>query len=180
MIILVDMDGVIANFELGVKEKFCLDHPDKPHIPLEERTTFHVKDQYPEDLQPLVEKIYLSTGFCFSLKPLPGSIESIKRISTKHDLYICTSPLSSYDPCILEKYQWVHQNLGKDWVKKIIATRDKTLVRADYLIDDNPEVKGIIQPAWEHLLYDQPYNRHVMGKKRVNWNTLEKIMPAFF
>ena len=51
-------------------------------------------------------------------------------------------------------------HLGKSWVDRIILTRDKTLVRGDILLDDAPQAKGSsLEPVWEHVYFDQPYNR---------------------
>ncbi len=84
-----------------------------------------------------------------------------------HEVFICTAPLSHYESCVLEKYEWTERYLGIEWTKRIILTRDKTLVKGDFLIDDKPEITGIITPVWEHIIYDKPYNRSVTSKKRL-------------
>ena len=68
---------------------------------------------------------------------------------------------------MLEKYEWVENYLGDAWVKRIILTRDKTLIKGDYLIDDKPVITGVERsPEWEQIVYDRPYNRDV-NKKRL-------------
>jgi 5'-nucleotidase len=67
-----------------------------------------------------------------------------------------------------EKYAWVEQHLGAEFVQRIVLTRDKTLVHGDVLIDDKPEIGGLRKPDWRHLIYDQPWNRHVDGP-RLTW-----------
>jgi 5'-nucleotidase len=84
------------------------------------------------------------------------------------DVYICTSPLSQYRNCVLEKYEWVEEHLGSDFTKRIILTWDKTLVRGDVLVDDKPDIQGLVMPQWRHILYDQPYNRCLPGV-RMTW-----------
>lgn len=69
MIILVDMDGVLADFERGFLDSYRQRHPDKPFVPLGQRTTFQVKDDYSEDIQPLVKEVYTAPGFICSLPP---------------------------------------------------------------------------------------------------------------
>ena len=52
------------------------------------------------------------------------------------------------------------EHLGTSWVDRLVLARDKTYVRGDYLIDDAPVAKGSgLAPTWEHVYYDQPYNR---------------------
>jgi 5'-nucleotidase len=86
-----------------------------------------------------------------------------------HDVRFCTSHLFEYDYCVLEKYQWVEQHFGPEFVDRIILTRDKTLIRGNLLIDDKPQIIGIEKPTWEHILYDRPYNRDIPGKRCLTW-----------
>ncbi|MBI1968349.1 5'-3'-deoxyribonucleotidase [Candidatus Woesearchaeota archaeon] len=177
MIILADMDGVLADFERGFLENYRMAYPHKPSVPLEERKAFQVKDDYPEELQPLVKAIYQAPGFIRSLPPIAGGLEALcEMASQKHDVFICTSPLSQYDPCVVEKYHWVDEHLGKDWTKKIILANDKTLIHGDILIDDKPEIKGLETPSWEHILYTQPYNRHIDSKRRLTWQDWREVL----
>lgn len=57
----------------------------------------------------------------------------------------------------------------------MIVTKDKTLVHGDLLIDDKPRVTGTRSPAWQHVLYDQPYNRHV-DAQRMTWSTWREVL----
>jgi len=45
MRILIDMDGVIADFDQEFLQRRIQRYADKIYIPVEERTTFYVKDQ---------------------------------------------------------------------------------------------------------------------------------------
>lgn len=44
--VLVDMDGVLADFEGGFLKKFRARYPDTPYITLEDRRGFWVSEQY--------------------------------------------------------------------------------------------------------------------------------------
>ena len=44
--VLVDMDGVLCDFEGYFLQKYRETFPEFPYIPLEERNTFYLKDQY--------------------------------------------------------------------------------------------------------------------------------------
>ncbi|MBW6451602.1 MAG: 5'-3'-deoxyribonucleotidase [DPANN group archaeon] len=177
MKILVDMDGVIADFEKGFLTNFTEKYPEEQFIPLNKRTEFKPRDQYTIKQKPLVESIYNAPGFYTSLPPIDGGLDALKEISDKgHNVFICTSPLSNYQNCVSEKYQWVDNNLGIDWTKKIIIIKDKTLISADLLIDDKPEITGLETPSWEHIIYDQPYNQNVNYKRRINWANYKTIL----
>lgn len=179
MRILVDMDGVIANFDKGVLDAYRNRHPDKFFIPLKQRTSFYVKEQYPLELQPLVEEIYLSKGFYLGLSPIEGSLEALSELMEREDeVYICTSPLLINPFCISEKYSWIIYHLGKEWIERVIISKDKTIIHGDLLIDDKPEVVGVQQPTWEQILFSQPYNANVNLKRRITWQNYKSVIGS--
>jgi len=177
MRILIDMDGVVADFDGEFLRRWRERYPDKFYVPWEERTSFYVKEQYPDDLKPLVTEIVREPGFFRDMMPIEGGKEALTEMDSMGiEVFICTSPLSEYKNCVLEKFEWVEQVLGPQWVKRIILTKDKTLVKADILIDDKPEITGVEKsPGWEHILYDRPYNRAV-NRKRLTWASWESVL----
>jgi 5'-nucleotidase len=96
-------------------------------------------------------------------------------LAAGHDVRICTSPLSGARFCAAEKIQWVHDRLGPEWERRVIITKDKTLVRGDVLIDDKPEVTGALVPTWEHLVFEAPYNIGAAGW-RINWGNWSEVL----
>ncbi|XP_077173170.1 5'(3')-deoxyribonucleotidase, mitochondrial [Paroedura picta] len=165
--VLVDMDGVLADFEGGFLKKFRATYPDKPYIALEDRRGFWVSEQYGK-LQPeLNEKaisIWESKNFFLDLDPLPGAVEAVKQMANleKTDLFICTSPIKKYRYCPYEKYAWVEKHLGQEFLEQILLTRDKTVVSGDLLIDDRPDIVGAERsPNWEHVLFTACHNKHL-------------------
>lgn len=171
------MDGVLANFELGFLNKWKEKYPNEFYMPLEKRIKFHVKKDYPKELHNKVIEIYSTPNFFSELPQIKGGLEALSEMEKNgHEVYICTSPISNYQYCVPEKYLWVDKNLGSDWVKKIILTRDKTMVKGDFLIDDRPEFSNIGEASWEHILYAQPYNKHIKDKKRITWQNWKSIL----
>lgn len=174
--ILIDMDGVIADFDGEFIKRWRERYPDQFYIPMHERTMFYVKDQYPQEYHPQLMEILLEPNFFRTMMPIEGGRKALHEMDALGlEVFICTSPFSSYENCVLEKYQWVDAYLGPQWTDRIILTHDKTLVRGDILIDDKPQVTGLDVPVWEHILYDRPYNQG-LEKKRLTWANWKDVL----
>jgi 5'-nucleotidase len=171
------MDQTIALFEEALAQELSRRIPDFKPIPLAQRTTLYAEEQYPPELKWVIEQIKCSPGFYRSLEPAPGALEALLHLEQTHTVVICTGNHLASPYCVAEKKEWTRIYLGKNWEDGIIFTRDKTLVRGHYLIDDAPEIKGVEKPEWEHILYDQPYNRRVVGKRRITWNNWRDVLP---
>jgi len=167
--ILVDMDGVLADFVLSYitiwNERYGDQHPMKRDM-----WSYTIPDNAPAHLREQASAISYERGFFLNLHPIPGGIEAIHELERLgHPVRLCTMPLEGSAYVILEKQQWAERHLGRGWKQKTLIVPDKTLVHGRILIDDNPDIVGHQQPTWEHVLYDAPYNQHVNDKRRITW-----------
>ncbi|MFJ1301613.1 5'-3'-deoxyribonucleotidase [Pseudomonadota bacterium AL_CKDN230030165-1A_HGKHYDSX7] len=179
MLILLDQDGVLADFEHAFITAWRERHPDIPPIAFEDRKSFHILEDYPPELRAKAEAIYTAPGFIRNLPPVPGAIEAWRDLNALGlQVGICSSPLRQFENCVAEKYLWIERHLGRAATERLILTRDKTLVNADLLIDDRPAISGLVRPAWRHILYDAPYNRHVTDRPRLNWQNWRNVLAG--
>ena len=177
MIILVDMDGVLADFEGGFLKKWQEEYPGEFSVPIAERKHFYISQDYPEEFKSKIYRIYGQPEFFLGLSPVAGAVAGVQEmVSAGHDVRICSAPITEYRYCVAEKYEWIERHLGFDFTKRVILTKDKTLVRGDYLIDDRPEIKGAYAPEWKQVLFDAPYNRAVSGIPRMTWSNWKEII----
>lgn len=107
----VDLDGVLCDF-FGAFRKGRKDNPDR---------------KYPQS----------KIGFFTDLEPIPDAIESFNKLKQHYDVWILTRPSFNNIHCFTEKAQWVLDYLGFDVLEKTILCGDKSLLKGDYLIDDN-------------------------------------------
>lgn len=171
------MDGVLADFEGEFLQCYREKFPDREYVPFADRKVFYLHDEYADEYNEDLRSIYSSEGFFLSLPVIPGSQEAVKGLQELgHEVFICSSPVNRFKHCVQEKYLWVAKHFGHELTKRIILTKDKTLIRGDILIDDKPEHKGKLVPSWEHVLYDAPYNKDIRDKRRISWDNWISIL----
>ena len=188
--ILIDQDGPLADWEAEFLNRWKEAHPELPFLECRDRRCFHAADDYAElvpveereSMRSKVKSIFCAPGFYEGLPPVEGAKDALlDMLANGFDVGICTSPLRSFENCVLEKYKWVEKHLGPGFTERIILCRRKALVRGDYLIDDRPDAAerdGIV-PAWQHIVFDAPYNRHIEGKVRLNrWSDWRLVLEA--
>jgi len=99
---------------------------------------------------------------------MEGSVRAAKEMVAKgYRVLICTSPVLTSAHCAGEKFEWVREHLGPEWVRQIVLTSDKTSVRGDVLIDDKPKIVGAYHPVWQQLMFDAPYNLKCLPRARI-------------
>lgn len=177
MLILIDQDGVLANFEGRLTDIFHQRHPDVPRPT--SSINFHTFENYPEQYRQELDDIPNEPDFFLSLPPIHGAVEAMHWLTREsdHQVRICTAHRRYLSNCAQGKMAWVDKHLGPEFIDLMVVTRDKTLVGGDILIDDCPTPKGsLLTPSWEHVLYDQPYNVGVEGKRRLNWTNYREVL----
>lgn len=177
MIILIDQDGVIADIERGFIETWRKMFPNEEYIPLSKRKTHSQRASYKEKEEKF-NNVFWSEGFFLNLPIIGGAKKAIEDMREEgYTVKICSAPISFYKFCIPEKYAWIEKNLGTEWVKEVILSRDKTLIHGDILIDDKPEVTGVNTPSWKHVLFEAPYNEHsIKPKIKSDWSNWREVI----
>ncbi|RMD45993.1 hypothetical protein D6829_00705 [Candidatus Pacearchaeota archaeon] len=166
-IILVDMDGVIADYVGGIERE--LSHAGIDPIPRSMMTRYDFS-VYSKEAQEFIEEIPQRRGFFYSLKPVEGALEGVIELSTQDEVFICSAPKISSRYCHSEKSEWIKNHLGKEFCKRLILAKDKTLVMGDILLDDRPDVFGIAVPKWKQVLFRQPWNSHIQEMPSFSWS----------
>ena len=175
--ILVDMDGVIANWGHAYNQSLDAFGEEAAGIPRHEnQQTFDLNKDRTVREKIIIAAIMIEPGFYSRLEPIEGAQQALKAmLKANYDVRIVTSPWISNSTCASDKLNWIVKHYGSHWGPRVIITADKTLVRGDFLIDDKPEIRGSADPEWEHIVFDQPYNQNVDDRQRIvgwkNWST---------
>jgi len=173
MKILVDMDGVIANW--GAQYDHDLDQIGEAAMWIPrtaDQRTFDLNAGRSEAQQAVIAQVMARPGFYRELEPFPGAVEALKTmLAAGHEVEIVSSNWPDNPSCADDKIAWVREHLGKDWVRRVTLTHDKAAVRGDILIDDRPDIPGAEHTEWVQVLFDQPYNQHVDTFRILDWTT---------
>ena len=124
--ILIDMDGVIADFA-------------KKRDEMKSKGS-KLKDNEFEDIP----------GFFIDLKVIPGAIEAFNRLYKFFDIYIVSTAPWGNDSANSDKKIWLVNNFGPKIKKRLILTHNKALIIGDYIIDDRTK-NGVVLSAAEHI-----------------------------
>lgn len=168
-LLLVDMDGVDVDWGAGWDKALDAIGPDAANIPRhKDQQSFDLKRGLNRTEKQIVDHVMKHMRY-IELTAIPGAIKALRSmVEYGHDVFLCTSPWLPNKFCAQDKLDWVEQRLGTEWAARVIITKDKTMVRGDYLIDDKPDITGRFEPTWTQIMFTQPYNVDVQAQFRLN------------
>jgi 5'-nucleotidase len=110
-LIYVDMDGVLADYDLH-KKRWC--------------------EEY--DLDP--KECHRALHFYRNIPLIEGSKEAMNLLCSRYDVYILSTPSWTNHSSYTDKRLWIEDNFGDMLQKRLILCHNKGLLKGDYLIDD--------------------------------------------
>ncbi len=183
MRVLLDVDGVIADFLRGVL--VAVQHITGRYYEPFQVTQYSIKDSIGlsnAEWKRVVEEAITTEGFAFFLDAYPGAVEAVKKLAVDHDVYFVTSPWNSSPTWVHDRSEWLVKKFGTALGRKVVHTSHKHLVVGDVLVDDVPET--VQQWSNAHVgrvgvLWTLPHNQESGWKLRTNdWDELRLIIDA--
>ena len=179
-VLLLDMDNTIVDYSSPIAQ--ALSEKSGCEVTYNNWTNITENDKEMKELQKDKQK---EDGFFFSLKPIKGALSALKEMEEMgFTIFIVSSPSISSDTCHSDKVRWLKQYLGDDWARKLVLTKDKTIIYGHILVDDRVDINGVCngRRPWKHVLFTQHYNSHITDKPHIKgWdNWIETIYNTIF
>ncbi|WKN33674.1 5'(3')-deoxyribonucleotidase [Porifericola rhodea] len=158
----IDMDEVMADalgklVRLYEKEYEPVD-PDKLHGKLLEQA---IRPEHSH----VVREYLFDKDFFKDLEVMPDSQEVVKAMHERYEIFIVTAAMEFPDS-LWHKYNWLQEHFPFLHWKNFVFCGDKSIIQADYLIDDHP--KNLLTFSGEPVIFTSPHNVHETRFRRVN------------
>jgi len=192
--IAVDMDEVIADTVAEHLVRYNRDYSG--NITKEDLRGKWIWDVVAIDRHPRLEEYLRSDDFFDVLDVIPDAQRVLLRLQQQFEVFIASAAME-VPTSFNAKYRWLERHFPTIPATNIVFCGDKSILRADYLIDDNPRQlrrfearfgrelrsheSGVRQGEESEtvrtgILYDAPHNVAVTGFRRVhNWLEIESL-----
>ncbi len=128
---------------------------------------------FPEQHQPIVRERLLSPGFFRNLSVMENSVEVLKEINERYELFIVSAAME-FPNSLKEKLEWMQEHFPFIGWRQITLCGDKRLVYGDYMIDDH--VRNLQHFNGKKYLYTSAHNLDVTEYERLNnWEEAAKV-----
>jgi len=169
--IAVDMDEVIADAVAEYLLRYNRDFAEQ--VTTADLNGKWLSEVVSTDRQAALESYLRSEDFFAVLDVMPHSQRVLRDLQKHYDIFIATAAME-VPTSFAAKYNWLAEHFPFIAPSQIVFCGDKSILKADYLIDDNP--RQLLRFAVEGILYSAHHNIHVTGYRRVNdWLDIERL-----
>ncbi|CAM4514035.1 5'(3')-deoxyribonucleotidase [Paenibacillus endophyticus] len=160
--IAIDMDEVIANTSISLLKLFNqLYDQDVTEDELKSKNLIQVRPHFRKE----IESFYTSETFFRGLDVISDSQTVILELQEQYEIFIATAAME-VPASFKAKYEWLKEHFPSIPDSHIVFCGDKSIIHADYLIDDNVNQLQLFRG--KGILYSAPHNRFATGFTRVN------------
>jgi 5'(3')-deoxyribonucleotidase len=125
------------------------------------------------DRHEALEEYVRTKDFFAVLNVMPDAQRVLRALQDKYEVFIATAAME-VPTSFAAKFNWLGDHFPFIPPSHIVFCGDKSIIRADYLIDDNP--RQLQRFGGEGILYTAHHNVNVTGFRRVkNWLDVEKM-----
>jgi 5'(3')-deoxyribonucleotidase len=130
----------------------------------------------PVDRREQLRAFLHAEDFFEDLAVMPGSQDVLRQLSLRFEIFIATQAMAVPNS-LGSKYRWLQRHFPFIPPTNYVFCGDKSILRADYLIDDLP--KNLLRFQGQGLLYSAPRNLSATDFVRVNnWEEVAQFFNA--
>jgi 5'(3')-deoxyribonucleotidase len=178
-VIAVDMDEVIAD---ALGEHLTRYNRDfSASLTLQDLQGRRLWQAVPSDRLAILDNYLRDDDFFRVLRVMPHAQRVLERLQSRYEVFIASAAME-VPTSFAAKYDWLAEHFPFIPTSNIVFCGNKSILRADYLIDDNPRQLALFQdsqnggPIREGILYTSPANIHIANYRRVdNWLAVEEM-----
>jgi 5'(3')-deoxyribonucleotidase len=169
--ICVDMDEVMAD---AVAEHLIRYNQEfKSNLTKEDLRGKRFWQVVPAAHHEILDDMLRAEDFFADLDVMPDAPRVLAELQRHYEIFIASAAMevpSSFNA----KYAWLERHFPFISHTHIVFCGDKSILKADYLIDDNPRQLQFFSGTG--ILYDAPHNVAITGYTRVrNWLEIESL-----
>ncbi|HWZ52019.1 MAG TPA: hypothetical protein VNW54_11215 [Granulicella sp.] len=169
--IAVDMDEVMADAVAEHLLRYNRDHNEQ--LTKDDLEGKWLWDIVALEHHPALEGYLRSEDFFEVLEVMPESQRVMQALQRRYEVFIATAAME-VPTSFAAKFRWLERHFPFISPEHIVYCGDKSILRADYLIDDNP--RQLRRFMGEGILYSSPHNAGVKGFRRVkDWLEVEAL-----
>ena len=169
----IDMDQVICDLLTVWIDRYNNDYGD--NLKKEDITEWNWHHLTKPECGKKVYEYLDDQNMFENLPVIEGSQEVVKELSEKYEILIVTAPWNVYN--VIPKYKWLKKHFAFIDERNYVFTRNKSLVKADWLIDD--KAKNFEGFVGQGLLYDAPHNKNENRYPRMkNWEEIRNYFKS--
>lgn len=169
--ICIDMDEVMADSVAEHLARYNRDY--QGNITKSDLRGKWIWDVVSSDRHPRLEEYLRSDDFFAVLDVMPDAQRVLQNLQRHYEVFIASAAME-VPTSFNAKYRWLERHFPSIPATHVVFCGDKSILRADYLIDDNP--RQLRHFVGEGILYDAPHNIAVTGYRRVrNWLEIEEL-----
>jgi len=170
----IDMDEVIADAFTAQRSWYSETHGYKwNNDVLQGRHFSELADPaHAAEMEALLHK----GEFFRDLGVMPGAQNALLSLSGRFEIFITTAAME-YPASCASKFGWLMEYFPFISPLQIVFCGDKSIIAADYLIDDN--VRHFSRFKGQGILFSAPHNQHVDWSPRVeNWTEAVSLLDG--
>ncbi len=160
--IAIDMDEVLADTASHQLAWYTRDFG--PGITADDLRGKPFHKVVPEAHRPRVREHLFDPGFFRDIPLVPGAIEAIRALSERYEIFVASAAME-HPVSFTAKFEWLCEHFPQIPPTNWIFCGDKSVLGADYLIDDSPY--QLVRFRGEPIIFTALHNVHETRFRRV-------------